>query len=660
MKLTRITLACIILLFLGYACTQEPKRNFEISDFNPINGMPDVDTLEYTIDLTNAIREGIVIPSSNGNSDSFQVVFDLKNNTSESKRYAYKIFYQNESYSFPLEDPRSYRNFYGSWIETPGFHFTDSISKNDGTVTITDSFAILGNPRNESRYKGGEAKPVHLTEKKIAKRVEAVYNVPGWLEIIKKKAKHNGKTLDEQIKLDVIWSITDQAKHGKSNNRWKRNPRVGDYNFVLVCMEEDILKTIPKYYQDVTIADSLGNYRNPLHYYLNVNKDTNILVVKSNKVLRTKVDYQLDKGIYIDLDRADILDFEPKFDQYVNDSDSMFYSAPFKQFFHNDNSKSTFANIPMSYDVTGDDYTREEYLKNQKKFDPSTYKKDCIKNSGTLGGNVGYDPENKGMYLINRGEESTGKFTKENVGIISRHGLTYGKYTAKIEWPEIASQEGVWNGITCAFWLIYQEGNWNMRSKCKSKYHAKGMNSSDWADYSPYSEIDIEIVKTSKYWPSTSYPKGQTPVDSALNNNIIFSCTNWDLACKDPENFNKGAWKVPYKDTSFELHRWDQGYRAVTSKFEIPHDAAMGKPYYYQIDWQPERIIWRCGPSKDKLRVIGYMDSKSTAIPDNQMVVVLTQEYHLAKWWPLTPYKQDYIPYPKKDHKGYLYSIEVE
>ena len=54
------------------------------------------------------------------------------------------------------------------------------------------------------------------------------------------------------------------------------------------------------------------------------------------------------------------------------------------------------------------------------------------------------------------------------------------------------------------------------------------------------------------------------------------------------------------------------------------------------------------------------MDNTVTKIPDNQMIAVITQEFDYSDWWPLSPFKQDYIPYPKNDITGYIYEIEIE
>jgi hypothetical protein len=42
------------------------------------------------------------------------------------------------------------------------------------------------------------------------------------------------------------------------------------------------------------------------------------------------------------------------------------------------------------------------------------------------------------------------------------------------------------------------------------------------------------------------------------------------------------------------------------------------------------------------------------------MVLAITQEFHLADWWPEAPFSQDDVPFPSKDLTGRIFSIEIE
>ena len=142
---------------------------------------------------------------------------------------------------------------------------------------------------------------------------------------------------------------------------------------------------------------------------------------------------------------------------------------------------------------------------------------------------------------------------------------------------------------------------------------------------------------------------------------ITVACTNWDMACWEPENFSVACTPLTYEGQTFETHRWDHWYRALTEKTYAPDDSLFAGPYYYfEIEWKPAEIIWRIGPEPDQMRVVGYMNDAVTSIPNNQMVMIITQEFHNTKWWPGSPYQQSNIPFPLNDIFGEIYEIVVE
>ena len=66
------------------------------------------------------------------------------------------------------------------------------------------------------------------------------------------------------------------------------------------------------------------------------------------------------------------------------------------------------------------------------------------------------------------------------------------------------------------------------------------------------------------------------------------------------------------------------------------------------------------GKDKNNLKEICRMDDSMTAIPNNQMVMVLSQEFHYQEWWPTAPFKQNFIPFPKNDLIGKLLEVEID
>jgi hypothetical protein len=133
------------------------------------------------------------------------------------------------------------------------------------------------------------------------------------------------------------------------------------------------------------------------------------------------------------------------------------------------------------------------------------------------------------------------------------------------------------------------------------------------------------------------------------------------MACWEPKNFSTGCHPVKHENKTYLAHRWEDVYRAITTKYMAPDKELFGRDYYYfQIDWQPDKIIWRIGPEKDKLYEVGYVDYTVSMIPDNQMLLIVTQEFHNTNWWPGSPYLQENIPFPAKDYVGEIFEITIE
>ena len=227
------------------------------------------------------------------------------------------------------------------------------------------------------------------------------------------------------------------------------------------------------------------------------------------------------------------------------------------------------------------------------------------------------------------------------------------------------NQEHVWNGLTYAFWLIYQDNHsWNNRRGCHNVgYIDKGDDSPtpERMFENKYSEIDIEIVKASKFWPPQYYKDfGNHSEDASLNNEVMYSCTNWDLACQQPTKFSSGISKIPYNGEKYEAMRWNDLYKALTIKTPISNDVFKEEYYYYEIEWKPTEIIWRIGKTPETMQVVGYMNDEYTSIPNNQMLCIVTQEYHYSEWWPPIVFEQGLIPYNKSDIEGRVYEIVIE
>lgn len=665
-----------ILLIVSFLSSCSSSKKHEVIAFNPFdNYQVDNDTLALSMDLTKAIMDGITIPSDSASEPYFKIKFKVKNTDKIAKKFFYKVYYQNESYKFReyikdgrqiFYNPRATENFYGSWNEgNVGFHETKEIPADEQFHEIIDSIRIMGNPRNEAMYFGGFNTKNKISDREMYLMIESIKNNDDWYSKLKIKAKKANISEDEQLYIDAKWSINYDRSKGEENLRWQRNPRAGNYNFMLVVADEEERNTIPEHIKNIEIKDSTENYKNPFYYFVHepFNKHRGTSIIASSKILKTKVTFQPQKGIYVDPFKQDKEVDDKYFNKKCGMNDDYFSYAQFEQFMHHIDYNYKLKNIPKVYNVVDDNYTQEQYEEDSLYYSDGKLLDDHTKVTEFPGSTIGYDKNNDALFIKNPGQKNNTALRKENVGVNTRIGFTYGKFRAKIKFPKMISEDYVWNGLTCAFWLINMgDGDWNARANCNNGFIQKENNDSkDKIERTAYSEIDIEIVKTSKHWPKTSYGGDSiVPVDNGLNNNVTITATNWDLACTEPSNYNAGIQSVIFDNQEFFTHRWDHWYKALTIKYENPHEETLGEEFYYEIDWRPDRITWRIGKDKDNMKVFGYMDSTITSIPNNQMLAVVTQEFHYTDWWPMSPFKQDFIPFPKDDMVGYIYEIEIE
>ncbi len=608
---------------------------FSVKNFNPVsNFSPDKSNMVVLeLDYSGAIEKGFIVPSQKqAKEGKFVVKFLIKNNSGIAKKYSYKILYQNESYKFPELDEKgnenilAWENFYGSWEDTGTLlKVTPEIKPDSEFHEVTDEIRIVGNPRNEQRY------------------------------------------FDNGL-----------------NNRWQRNPRTGIYSFSLLITEQggNAEKQIPGYVLDISKPDN-GKLRNPFYFFESGNahkvKDLAFLISKSLRIYAKPV---LGEGIYINP-----LNFSKeaagKYFKNTCGQDSLIYeNAAFEQFINNVDPSMRFVNIPVVRDVMGDDYTKVDY-----NWDKAFYKLDemistlpgvALKPCETV---FAYPEENK--IVLKNPASSEGKWRKESVGIRTRHGFTYGKYRLKCKLTQLLNKDNVWNGLTNAIWLLYQQNSkaWNNRRECTKEGFMETYWGGDNDKRVPiinYSEIDFEILKTPPYCPSFNFPpviknptydqynvsRWNTPFPPEIadaDEMITVACTNWDMACKQPENFKSGCNEILYNNTVYNSHRWTENYRALTQKkYEKDDELFAGEYYYFEIDWRPEEIIWSIGISPDRMHEVGYMNQTITSIPNNQMTLIITQEYHNTKWWPGSPYMQENIPFPSKDLIGEIYELVIE
>ena len=551
-------------------------------------------------------------------------------------------------------------NFYGSWEDVSiGFKPIEH-------HRTRDAFRIVGNPRDERQYYGADLSENSFSPEHIQQVINAIHNVPEWYQSIVEKAEKNGCAVDEQLYKDALWVINDKKNQGDVNHRWKRNPRVGEYSFILVLCKEEGLKEIPDYVQHIGQTDENGQFVNPYGWF-ETHPSKNYKVIRSRRKLKTRAVIAVDKGVFIDESKVNNVGYRLDSTSCgCGNGDSLYRSALYEQFFSAVSKQYTLRNIPVIQDVVGDaPYTREQYEANRNRFDSTELQMNWPVVSETPCKTVRLADDGSYILLINPGNDDPKNLHKESTGIRTRVGFTYGKFRGKIKFPVMLNDENLWNGLTYAFWLIYSDNHpWNNRrhDEAEGGYVEKNDDSENpirHPDYH-YSEIDIEIVKASRFWPKNYYGKRADSIcveqDETLDDDVMYCCTNWDLAVPSPKYFSWGIDSIPYgKERKFETLRWYKLYKALTERSPMSYKAFKEPSYYYEIEWKPTEIIWRLGPSPDKMQVMGYMNNEFTSIPNNQMKAIVTQEYHYSEWWPPIVWEQGLIPYNKTEIEGKVY-----
>ena len=612
--------------------------------FDPMVNFSGGDTISLDIDMKDVVNQGIVIPSMR-QCDGGKFVFEF---TGKEGKY-YKIFYQNESYKLPENDELSYENFYGSWEDTDV-----EFKKIEKRGMVRDSVRIVGNPRNERKYFGGDITINPCRAEKVQELVNVIRTDTAWSRLVREQAEENKISYERNLQLNALFTLKGHINSGDYNQRWKRNPRVGCYSFMLVVCDEKALPLIPDYIKNIGKTDENGNFVNPYSYFAD-NKIEGVDVFYGNKILKTRAVMTPEYGLYLD-------------DLHSGDSQKLYSEALFEQFFTPPSQQFSLRNIPVIQDVVSEKnpYTRAQYEANKTRFDSTELLYDYPVISSEPGKTVKIDETDNSIILINPGNDDINNLRKESTGINTRVGFTYGKFRGKIKFPVMLNEEHIWNGLTYAFWMIHQDRNdWNNRRPSKTGYVRKesvGPNPERFSDYY-YSEIDIEIAKASKFWPKNYYFKeAESHVeDATLNDEVMFGCTNWDMACLDVPKYKSGVFRMPYgKKGEYEAMRWTETTQAMTIRTPISNDVFKNDYYYYEIDWEPKSITWRLGPSPDKMQVVGYMSDEYSSIPDNQMLCIVTQEYHYSEWWAPVVFWQGLIPYNKSDIVGKVFEIVVE
>jgi hypothetical protein len=673
-RVVQLTVTSIIAL-LAMFLFRPFGAGFDAYEFQPLNNWKSTSD-SFLVDLTNAVQRGIEIPTVRQlPGGKFTFSFKVKHQRILGGKLYYKIYYQNETYKhkefdvangFNYENPDSWLNFYGSWEETgQGFHATPELSWNE-EVVIKDSFSIIGNPRNEEKY-FGSAEALGVSESDIQGQMAKMRRDSAWVNSLREKAKSSNISLEEQLYRDAVWQLHKDLQQATENQRWRRNPRMGKYKFFIVVGTESSIKDLPVSVQNVARPELDGRYMNPFFYFLfgPGSKNKNITVLTTERTLRAEMRITPQAGVYVN--PFNFLDNPPDRSAWCSTcgvSDQLFQSAGLAQYVHyNDlNQKANF--VPTAADVAGTLYSREDYEKNKTTFKPEQLIRDRFYTTTRPCATAYFDSTSQAVVLSNPGNADNA-FHREQVGVRTRVGTTYGKFRVLVDFPELLSEDHVWNGLTNVVRLLYQDDDpWNVRGGCVGGYVPKGA-SGPYAGrvlLQNHSEIGMEMSKASIHWPATSYAKDAIPADdrNALNNQILIGCTNWDLACAAPKNYVTGIKTIAFDKYKFQLHRWDSWHPAISIRNQESDEKLFDQPCWFEIEWTPQHIIWKIGRNKNNMRVVGYMNSDVTTIPDNQMILIIAQEFQMPGAWQPAPFDIRYLPYPKSPLTGKILALEVE
>ncbi len=435
-----------------------------------------------------------------------------------------------------------------------------------------------------------------------------------------------------------------------------RDPRVGSYSVLVVALPEDAFtkNPLPPSVSDLRVREG-DHFIDPYWYWLHGpgSRIPGVSTLVKNDVVHLRASPEPARGV-----------------------DGRDPDAAFQNFRPHIDPASRFNNVPFIADVLRNEFGPRQhdsawcFIPADKWIPtvPSGCEMPCP--------SVLYNAEAKALEFRNRAGEQGG-FRKENAGISTRRSFTYGRFLVHAQLSPLLNDSDMWNGLTNAIWLIGSNLEYGQRRACTGGYrpYIEGLTSKPRETFSSYAEIDFEIMKGMPLCPERAFPpiypqpvadrgawRRTLPAEVlAQRGNVAVACTNWDLACPDPPHFAVGCQDVLYNGQAFAAHRWDRDYRAVTEKSMAADDALFGAHgYWFEITWRPEEIIWRIGPSPNELRVVGYMNSSMTSVPNTPMSLVISQEFHNTRWWPGSPYEQGCVPFPSKDLVGRVFEARVE
>jgi len=636
--------------------------NFQISS-QIYEGNPEqISSMSVTSDALNSSREYVIqydhqhdnIPIIKPNiltgglrNAFFQFQFTVDNVPSGVTDLNYIIFYQNRAYKFSENGSRSAENFYGSW----GWNEDDepslrSVTVNgSGSQTITGYFRMRGNPRNESIYCGSG-------------------NCNGWID-------NN--------------YITSSSGDGVMQ-RWKRLPRMGEYEFMLIVTTDDIsdFQNGNSYLINPSGVNQQGNLQSPFNWrnLIGSSLTDNTAVVEANESIALKIDIEGDAMNAMITPVGGPTPTEPR-SPFKIDGVNFHLAGPRKK-------------IPLQLDINN--YTQLDYNWNAHFFNEDDLLS-VFYNVGDTQDEDNIKAENQRIIMtMPPGDCSMDPVMLEYAAMIYGRGLTYGKYTIEMQFPKLYNPKGVsrLNGNT--FWFSQFQGQPEMQYFCESlaKYInfdfnlevRQGQPSGTYFDdpiFYPYPSKMLNI----NYWNTDI----ASEVDGGENKDKIELLFSYDDGgCMDPPNALDLDEYIdltpPSSENSFypdikitrKYYSWSDNTGKKTEYLygdnpgSIPSDVGMyadlddddyfsddpNSYYYYQFEWTPEAIYFRMGPDLNNLQLYSYIHEDYFVIPNVPMTLHLDLRYWGQPAEPWVRHGSQLVPFHNQGITGRLKRLIIE
>lgn len=554
-------------------------------------------TSTIAIDIASEADSGLVAPRADQAEDgALHIRFRLPE-AEPGTRYRYMVYYRNESYKFPE-------------------------SGIDG----------VQHPLAHENFYGGFTDGFHLSD----------------------PVGENGAVIEDAL------VIRSDPRNELPGAHWARNPRTGNYSLLIVAVPEAVLQAapLPEGISDLGTRGEEG-FIEPYWYWLH----------GPGKERPGAATLLVDDAVHLHM----------SLDLSLGVKGCGGEHGHLTSFIHHIDPSAHFDNVPVLADMSSTAYT-PTLFDSMLCFTP---KERLVRTLPSVASDpcssMRFDTAGRCLEIRNPAA-TTDNFRKENVGIRSRIALTYGRFRVHCQLAPLLNDSDLWNGLTNAIWLFGAGAEGVSRRPCQSGYlsYAGDGGQPERRTTSSYAEIDFEIMKGMPLCPERSFPpiypqqvadpnkrsswlRTLPPAVVRERGNVAVACTNWDLACADPTGFRSGCHDVLFEGTTFSAHRWDENYRAVTEKSMRGDDELFGPAgYWFEIDWRPEEIIWRIGPSVNDMRTVGYMNNTMTSVPDVPMWLVISQEFHSTAWWPGSPYDQAGVPFPASDLIGRVFAVVVD